>query len=80
MWYKLLAGKSARVVYTQDAPFVFSYIATRDCFWNMLNKGVLQFCGFSPIKRTVVDRVRYMTDGRIERIFGKVFELGRKGK
>ncbi len=47
----LLSGKSASVIYTQDAPFFWTFLAYRDSFWSSLKHAILKFCGFSPIKR-----------------------------
>jgi len=78
-WDKLLTGRTARVIYTQGAPFWYSLIASGDPFWNMLKKGTLEFCGFKPVKRTTFDLIQTSTPEKREKWLQKVYDLGLKG-
>jgi putative NADPH-quinone reductase len=77
---KLLQGRSARVIYTQNGPQFLARIARGDLFWTVMKKAILRHCGSSPVKRTVCGPV--MKSNRHERAkwLKKVFQLGRLGK
>src|SRR5262249_48761166 len=57
LWDKLLAGRAARIVYTQGAPQMYVKVMRRDCFWQSLGEGTLAFCGFRPVERTIFSSV-----------------------
>ncbi len=78
-WDKLLKGRSATVIYTQGAPFWFSFLFTNDAFWTVLNKSVLDFCGFKPVLRFVAANVSNANEKKREAWLEKVFFLGVKG-
>lgn len=77
----LLKNKSARVIYTQGAPFIFSWLFFSDVFWKTIKKCVLKFCGIKPVKRTSLSMIHKNTkQDRINKYFNKVKKLGEKGK
>jgi len=76
---KLLDGRSATVIYTQGAPFWYSFFLTGDCFWNALKKGVLEFCGFKPVKRVVFDSIQQSTAKKRKQWLTKAYNMGIKG-
>lgn len=79
-WDKYMTGKSATVIYTMDAPFLFSFIATGDSFWRTIKDGILGFCGFKPVKRVVFDRVNSASEEKRTKWLDKVYKLGSKAK
>lgn len=79
-WDKLLQGRSARVIYTQGSPFIYSKFILLDAFWRSLKTGTLSFCGFSPVKRTYLDNISKSTTERNKKFIKKVYELGKRGK
>lgn len=79
-WDRLLAGRSARVIYTQDSPQLFAKIARRDCFWHMIHGGVLGFCGFKPVRRMVCSSLRHASDKQRNRWLDKARQLGSRGQ
>lgn len=74
-----LKGRSARVIYTQCAPFILSLLFMKDSFWTTFKTGILGFCGFSPIKRTVFDSVAQADQKKIQKWLDKVYKLGLAG-
>lgn len=78
-WDRLLAGKSARVIYTQDSPLVYSFLVIGDAFWNALKKGILEFSGFKPVKRTVFSRVSMVKPEKRQEWIDNLYLLGKKG-
>lgn len=76
---KLLTGKSARVIYTQSAPFLYSFLAYGDAFWKLMKKGFLEFCGFKPVKRIVFDLIDKSKIKKRQTWLNKVYQLGLKG-
>jgi putative NADPH-quinone reductase len=59
---KLLAGRSARVVVTMGMPGLFYKLVYRAHSLKSLKRNILGFCGFSPVRSTVIG----MVEGRRE--------------
>jgi putative NADPH-quinone reductase len=78
-WDKLLAGRSARIIVTSDAPAVYTWLAYGNAPYKAMEKAVLKFCGFNPIKRTAIDRVRFLTESERSKVLTCVRKLGRRG-
>lgn len=76
---KLLEGRSSTVIYTQGAPTFFSYLIVKDSFWNALKIGVLNFCGFSPVKRIVIGSMSNLTEEKREKWLEKIYTKGKIG-
>ncbi|OGF27860.1 hypothetical protein A2477_01530 [Candidatus Falkowbacteria bacterium RIFOXYC2_FULL_47_12] len=77
---RLLNGRSARVIYTQDGPQWLYGIFLRDSFWVALKYGVLRYCGFSPVRRTCLAGVSEASEKKREKWLRLVERLGRRGK
>ncbi|MEI8129492.1 MAG: NAD(P)H-dependent oxidoreductase [bacterium] len=75
----LLKRKSASVIYTQGAPKFYSFLFTKDVFWKTLKLYILDFSGFSPVKRKVFDKVKSGNDNDRQNILKHCFELGKRG-
>lgn len=77
---KLLSGRSATVIYTQGAPFFYSFLFVGDAFWKMVKRGVLGFAGFSPIRRICFSKIQ---PGQPHDMYAKILDqataLGRQG-
>ncbi|MDP2274960.1 MAG: NAD(P)H-dependent oxidoreductase [Archangium sp.] len=50
----LMAGKSARYLTTMDSPSLWYRLAHHDSLAGSFGRGTLAFCGFAPIRRTLV--------------------------
>jgi len=59
---KLLKGRSARYIMTMDSPAFYYRLFLGAPGFSIIKKSILQFCGFSPIKRTVFYGVRKASD------------------
>lgn len=55
---KLLTGKSARLLVTMDSPWVWYRFVMGRPGHKAVKRGILQFCGVSPVKVTNVGPVR----------------------
>lgn len=77
---RLLEGRTARVIYTQGSPFLYTLLMNGDCFWKTLKSGTLSFCGFNPVKRTVFDNVANSTPQKREKWLKKAYQLGTIGE
>ena len=62
LWKKKLAGRSARVVVTMGMPAFFYRIYYRAHSLKSLKRNILEFCGVSPVRSTVIG----MVEGRKE--------------
>lgn len=77
---KLLKGRSATVIYTQGAPFIYSWLVLGDPFWKMVKRSVLGFSGFSPVRRICFSSIK---PGQPHETYAKLLDqvsaLGRQG-
>lgn len=75
-WDKLLAGRSARLIVTSDAPVLYLYLAYFHPAVNMMKKAVLEFCGVSPVTVSSFGSIRGSSEKRIEKIIYDVYRMG----
>ena len=78
-WDKLLEGRSARVLYTQGSPQLVVRLARGDCFWKGLGEGTLEFCGFKPVRRTVMAAMDFASAAKREAWLADARTLGTQG-
>lgn len=71
-WDKLLKGRSAHVVTTSDAPTLWLWLQYRNSDVNAVRRGTLEFCGFSPVRVTRIDRVKYLTGEQLRQHLGRM--------
>lgn len=76
-WDKLLTGKSARIIYTLDTPWIYWLLAGRPAYV-ALKWVTLGYCGVSPIAGTALGVVRLSTQDKRETWLRKVEALGAK--
>ncbi|MFT5823957.1 MAG: NAD(P)H dehydrogenase (quinone) [Crocinitomix sp.] len=76
-WDKLLAGKSARIIYTADQPSWFYRFINKRPSVHALKKMTLEFCGVKPVKKTMIGPVKSMTDIDRNKALKKVYLLGK---
>jgi putative NADPH-quinone reductase len=57
LWKKLLKGRSARVVVTMGMPALFYRIYYRAHSVKNLQRNILDFCGISPVRTTLIGMV-----------------------
>jgi NAD(P)H dehydrogenase (quinone) len=58
----LLTGRSSRYVATMDSPALWYWLAHHDALGGSFGRGTLQFVGFGPVQRTLVHRVRALSE------------------
>jgi len=79
MQEKLLKGKTARLIVTIDAPaFIYRWYFGAPGV-NIIKTGILKFCGFSPVRTTLIGRVRYLSETVRGKRIAQVRKLGRDG-
>jgi len=76
----LLRGRSARVIYTQNAPRLAGVLFRGDLFWQWIRRAVLRHCGFSPVRRAVLYNAQHASPSRRERFLITVRDLGYHGR
>ncbi|MBK8978511.1 MAG: NAD(P)H-dependent oxidoreductase [Planctomycetes bacterium] len=79
-WDRLLAGRSARLIVTSDAPTLFNLLAYRNSPVVALRKMVLGFCGFRPVRVTAFGGIRRSDAERRARMLERVEALGRRAR
>lgn len=58
LWDKLLAGRTARIIYTADTPiWIYRYFFNSPSV-NQVKKRTLEFCGIGPVKVTAIGPIR----------------------
>ncbi|MDP2684407.1 MAG: NAD(P)H-dependent oxidoreductase [bacterium] len=78
---RLLKGRSARVIYTQGGPQYIVASFGGDAFWKAFKYGVLIFCGFGPVRRTLFDNiVKETKEKTFEKWLKKVYKIGTEAK
>jgi putative NADPH-quinone reductase len=75
-WDKLLAGRSARLIVTMDAPRLWDTFGYFSASRRSIRMGTLWFCGFKPVRTTCFAQVRKSTHAKRERWLEKVRQLG----
>jgi putative NADPH-quinone reductase len=73
---KLLKGKSARIVVTMGMPAFFYRLYFRAHSVKNLQRNILEFCGVSPVRTTLVGPVEGKSAGQRELWLAKVQALG----
>ena len=76
---RLLKGKSARVIYTQDMPKILADVILCSAFWLGFKWGVLWYCGLSPVRRLWFSRVFASDEKKRDRWLKQVDALGKMG-
>lgn len=64
LWKKKLAGRSARIVVTMGMPAFFYRVYYRAHSLKSLKRNILEFCGISPVRTTVIGMVEGRKDAR----------------
>jgi putative NADPH-quinone reductase len=79
-WDRLLAGRSARMIVTSDAPALYNRLAYGNAPYEVVRKLFLRFCGFKPVHLTPVGGVKGMSPAQRERVLKRVRRLGATGR
>lgn len=77
---KLMKGRSARVIYTQNSPQWLALVAREDLFWRNIRRGFLGHCGFRPVRRTVLAPMKNASRAQRERWLNDIRRLGEGGR
>jgi len=75
-WDKLLAGRTAEILYTIDQPIFYYKLVNGAPGLRQLKKMTLEFCGFKVKRVTGFPNVRYSTPEKRQRWLKKTLELG----
>ncbi len=79
-WDKLLAGRTARMITTMDAPVFYFKLINWDSGHRAMKKATLEFCGIKPVKVTTFGQVKNSTEEKRQKWLKKVEKLGREGR
>jgi NAD(P)H dehydrogenase (quinone) len=78
-WDRLLAGRSARVIVTSDAPALYNLITYCNAPVIIMKKMILGFCGFKPVRTTVIGGVKNLSETKRAKLLNQISSLGRQG-
>jgi putative NADPH-quinone reductase len=77
---RLLKGKSARIIVTMGMPApVYKWFFGQHAVKN-LQRNILGFCGFNPVKITLIGQVYAGNENRLYHSLSKVSRLGRNAR
>ena len=79
-WDRLLAGRSARVVVTSDAPYLYNMLAYGGAPYQIIKKTILKFCGFKPVRLTAIGGVKNLSPQAREKALAKIARIGNQGR
>lgn len=78
--HPLLTGRSARVLYTQNSPWLAGWIFRRDLFWQWISGAVFKHCGFRPVRRLALYSAKDASDETRLRFLASARRLGLKAQ
>lgn len=76
-WDKLLTGRSGRIIYTLDTPWLLWWLSGRPSY-SALKWITLGYCGVSPIRGTAIGIVRLSNPAWRQKWVERVERLGTK--
>ena len=74
---KLLKGKTARLIVTMDTPKWYYCLIYKSPGHNSMKKGILEFCGVSPVKISAFATIISSDDKKRTKWLDEVKELGK---
>ena len=74
---KLLKGKTSRIIITCDTPQWYNYLYMKNPAINQFKKGVLNYCGISPVKVTYISPIKNSKPEFRQKWLQKVQQLGK---
>ena len=77
---KLLAGRTAHLLYTMNTPPLLFQLIIGDPVWRSLKLGTLGFVGLTPVRRTVFGPVKKSSETQRKRWLAAVEADGKRGK
>lgn len=77
---RLLKGKSARIVVTMGMPAPVYKWFFREHGVKNLKRNILAFCGFKPVKTTLIGQAHAGQEDHLSESLSKIARLGRKGQ
>lgn len=78
-WDRLLAGRTARLIVTMDAPWWWDTIVNGATSRHTMATPILKFSGVRPVRSTVFDQVRKADEKKREKWLNTVRRLGAAG-
>jgi len=80
LWDKLLTGRSARLIVSMDTPPWYYWLVYRRPGHNAMKRGILEFCGFRPVRITTIGSLKVSSDKKRLSWQRKVEKLGKQMK
>lgn len=80
LWSKLLKGRSARIVVTMGMPAFFYRLYYRSHSVKSLQRNILEFCGISPVRTSLVGTVESDARGAHQVWMAKMRLLGSQAR
>ena len=79
-WDRLLAGRTARIIVTSDAPSLYNVLVYFNAPVIIMKKTILGFCGFKPIHVTAIGSVKNLNISERKKNLDRARKLGLLGR
>jgi NAD(P)H dehydrogenase (quinone) len=79
-WDRLLAGRTARIIVTSDAPTLYNFFVYFNAPVIIMKKTILGFCGFKPIRVTAIGSVKNLNITERKKNLDRARKLGLLGR
>lgn len=76
---KLLTGRTASVIYSQGSPKFYTRFVMKDIFWKTIKKSILEYVGFTKVKRYYIERAKFIPEEKMNKIISEVKNMGKNG-
>lgn len=77
-WERHLKGRSAHLIVTMGSPVLYYKFYLFSPGVRMLGKGTLEFCGVKPVRKTLIDGIRKLSEEEVEKYCAMVRKKGEK--
>lgn len=74
---KLLAGRTARIFITMDAPYIWNWLMYGNSNIRWMKNATLEFCGFKVKKSITFGQVRFAKNEKIQNWLNDVEKIGK---
>lgn len=75
---KLLSGRTARIILTMDAPYIWNWLMYGNSNIRWMKNATLEFCGFKVKKTITFGQVRFAKEEKIQSWLKEMEVIGRK--
>jgi putative NADPH-quinone reductase len=76
---KLLAGKTATIIYTQSSPKFYTKFIIGDAFWKCIKNSIFTYVGFKKVRRYCIAKAKKIEESRLQKIIQEIEKIAKRG-